>query len=264
MCDLLGISSRCPVTVEMSFAKLLERAKSVNPDGWGAVFYEENDAYVFREPRPASDSRLAGLLGQGGIVSRMMISHIRKATTGAISLRNTHPFIREVHGDLYSFAFNGDVPGIFDLDISLEKYLPIGDTDGELAFCWILEQLLSQSKSDSWKHTTQVLTSLGNQLARQGPANFLYSDSKRLYAYASRRRHPDGEYPPGLYYLSRRCAQDLDLQPCIGLKVQSPAKCEQEVALIASIPLSSEGWTPFKEGQLIVVEDGRITFSGQT
>ncbi len=114
VCDLLGISSRYPAMIELSFQKLMERTETVNSDGWGAVFYEKNDAYVFREPRPGSVSRLAGLLGHCGVESSLAISHIRKATGGAVELRNTHPFTREIHGRLHSFAFNGDVPEVFD------------------------------------------------------------------------------------------------------------------------------------------------------
>ena len=59
MCELLGLSARYPVTLEMSFQKLMQRAELSNPDGWGAVFYKQNDAYVFREPKPAINSALA-------------------------------------------------------------------------------------------------------------------------------------------------------------------------------------------------------------
>lgn len=132
MCELLGVSSLHPVTLEMSFQSLMHRARLANPDGWGAVFHEQNDAYVFREPRPANNSQLAKLLGQCGIESRLVLSHIRKATTGPIELRNTHPFTREIHGRLHSFAFNGDVPGVFNLGLTLGQFSPIGETDGEV------------------------------------------------------------------------------------------------------------------------------------
>ncbi len=120
MCELLGVSSLHPLTLEISFQKLIKRADQGNPDGWGAVFYEKNDAYVFREPRPASDSRLADLLGQCGVKSQLIISHIRRATTGAIELRNTHPFTREIQGRLHSFAFNGNLPDVYDLELLME------------------------------------------------------------------------------------------------------------------------------------------------
>ncbi len=153
MCELLGVSSLHPVTLEMSFQSLMHRARLANPDDWGAVFYEQNNAYVFREPRPANNSQLARLLGLCGIESQLVISHIRRATTGSIELRNTHPFMREFNGRMHSFAFNGNVPGIFDLCLASNRFLPIGDTDGELAFCRLLEH--SAMKRTNWTGSAQ-------------------------------------------------------------------------------------------------------------
>ena len=177
MCELLGLSAQYPVTLEMSFQKLMQRAELDNPHGWKAVFYEQNDAYLFREPRPASNSQLANLLAECGIESCLVISHIRKATTGPIELRNTHPFSREIQGRLHSFAFNGNVPGVFDLGLKLTRFLPIGVTDGEYTFCWLLEQLADRVDNIDWKFSASILKSFGEQLATMGPTNFLYSDS---------------------------------------------------------------------------------------
>jgi len=60
MCELLGLSARYPVTLEMSLQKLMQRESLSNPDGWGAVFYEKNDVYVFRRSH-ADDVHPPGL-----------------------------------------------------------------------------------------------------------------------------------------------------------------------------------------------------------
>ena len=258
MCELLGLSAQYPVTLEMSFQKLMQRAELSNPDGWGVVFYEQNDAYVFREPRPASNSRLANLLAQCGIESYLVLSHIRKATTGPVELRNTHPFMREFNGRMHSFAFNGNVLGVFDLGPASTRYFPIGETDAEFAFCRLLELLSSEAEKVDWKRSASILKSFGDQLATMGPANFLYSDSLYLYAYSSRRSHSDGIHPPGLHYNSRQCDQNQSSIPCVGLNVKSTLNRTQKLTLIASVPLSDETWIPFEENQLLVLEKGRI------
>ncbi len=258
MCELLGLSARYPVTLEMSLQKLMQRAELFNPDGWGAVFYEKNDAYVFREPEPANNSTLANFLAESGIASHLVLSHIRRATTGSIELRNTHPFMREFNGCMHSFAFNGNVPGVFDLGLELNRFSPIGETDAEVAFCWLLEQFNSEVDKLNLKRTVSILKSFGDQLAAMGPANFLYSDSLYLYAYSSRRSHADGMHPPGLHYISRQCDQEHNSLPCVGLNVKTTVDIVQELTLIASVPLSDETWTPFAENQLLVLEKGRI------
>ncbi len=103
-----------------------------------------------------------------------------------------------------------------------------------------------------------IVKSIGDQLATMGPANFLYADSQYLYAYASRRSHVEGIHPPGLHYHTRRCDQNHNSIPCIGLKVKSTVNTRQKLTLIASIPLSDEAWIPFAENQLLVLEKGRI------
>ena len=173
--------------LEISFQKLIGRADRGNPDGWGAVFYEKYDAYVFREPRPASDSRLASLLGQCGVESHLIISHIRRATTGSIELKNTHSFTREIQGRLHSFAFNGNVHDVFELELLMDRFSPIGETDGEFAFSWILEQLMIEAVDGNWKDTAAVLQSYGTQLVDMGPANFCIPT-----AYTFMPLHRDG------------------------------------------------------------------------
>lgn len=257
MCDLLGVSSRHPVAIEMSFRKLLERAKTVNPHGWGTVYYAGSDAYVFREPRPGSDSQLANILSHCGITSQLVISHIRKATSGEIALKNTHPFTREIDGKLHSFAFNGDIPSVFALHLETKRFQPIGNSDAEHAYCWLLNQLVKDKGKNDAQHKAQMLHAFGSQLSEMGPANFLYSDSHRLYAFASRRRHPDGEYPPGLYLLNRQCDQHTTSIPCVGLNIETSSSIPQEITLVASIPLSDEDWIPFQENELVILENGQ-------
>ena len=258
MCELLGLSAQYPVTLEMSFQKLMQRAELSNPDGWGAVFYDQTDAYVFREPRPASNSALANLLAKCGIESHLVLSHIRKATTGPVVLRNTHPFMREFNGRMHSFAFNGNVPGVFDLGLESNRFIPVGETDAEFAFCRLLEQFGSEADQVDWKRSVSILKSFGDQLATMGPTNFLYSDSRYLFAYSSRRCHADGVHPPGLHYITRRCGKKHNSVPCVGLDVKSTINTTQELTLIASVPLSDEAWIPFEENQLLVLEKGRI------
>ena len=259
MCDLLGVCSQQPVTIEMSFTKLMERARTANPDGWGAVFYRGPDAYIFREPRPGADSRLADNLAQCGVPSQLIISHIRKATQGEVSLRNTHPFCRELNGRLHSFAFNGDVPAIYDLPLPSDRFIPMGDSDAEYAYCYLLNLLTAADATDKPQQMSSILYEFGLQLSAMGPANFLYSDSRRLYAFASRRRYPNKEeYPPGMYLLSRHCEQLPAAIEHEGLRVQSTTLSPQEITLLSSVPLSDENWIPLPENQLLVIQDGRV------
>ncbi len=255
MCELLGVSSLQPVTLEMSLQTLISHANILNPDGWGIVFYEKNDGYVFREPRPAHTSQLTDLVANSDLESQLVVSHIRKATSGGVELQNTHPFTREVGGQLHSFAFNGDIPGIFDSNLARKCYQPIGTTDAEYAFCFLLEML---EHIECSVDAISVIKMFGDKLATLGPANFLYSDSQRLYAYSSYRLGHDGEHFPGLHVIKRQCEYNHEDYPIAGLKLSPTSKTEQQLVLIASVPLSDENWIPLAGCQLMVIERGCV------
>ena len=73
------------------------------------------------------------------IKSRAVVSHIRQANRGCVSLENTHPFTRELWGRVWTFAHNGQLKGVKDRMLTF--YEPVGTTDSEHAFCWLLQQL---------------------------------------------------------------------------------------------------------------------------
>jgi len=143
MCELFSISSRVPTSVTFSLERLARHGRNNGPhDGWGVAFYDGNDVSLFREPEPASESKLVQYIEQDSPPSPMIISHIRAATQGDRVLRNTHPFARELAGRQHVFAHNGDLRGIeSDPDFTPDRYHPVGDTDSELAFCILLNRL---------------------------------------------------------------------------------------------------------------------------
>jgi glutamine amidotransferase len=81
---------------------------------------------------------VADLIKRLPIQSKNVIAHIRKATQGEVMLENCHPFVR-MRGRYWVFAHNGDLKEFApELDGS---FLPVGTTDSERAFCYILQQM---------------------------------------------------------------------------------------------------------------------------
>jgi len=100
MCELLGMSANVPTDICFSFSGLIRRGGATGPhkDGWGITFYEGKGCRSFKDPQPSCDSKIAELVKQYPIKSKSVISHIRQANRGGVSLENTHPFIRELWG----------------------------------------------------------------------------------------------------------------------------------------------------------------------
>ena len=113
MCELLGMASLLPTTVSLSLGLLAQRGQPGLrlADGWGVGFHDGTDGVVVREPLGAASSPWLEPLRTRPPVARVVIAHIRHATQGEISLRNTQPFQRELGGRLHIFAHNGNLPG---------------------------------------------------------------------------------------------------------------------------------------------------------
>ncbi len=263
MCELLAISSRFPTRVTFSLEEFSRHGgqSGSNADGWGIAFYEDRAVQIYRETEPAAESEWMHFLCHHQHQSRCIISHIRKATQGELALRNTQPFSRKIGGATHVFCHNGNLDEI-RTRLGETRILPIGETDSEYAFCYLVEQLetLWRQGPPALDARVALLRQVFDRFAGMGPANILYSDGEYLYAYANRRTQSSGRLePPGMYYLCRDCECDREALPLAGLELNSEiGNQRQTVVLFASVPLSAESWQPLAEKQLIVASEGRI------
>ena len=250
MCQLLGMNCNTPTDVTFSFAGFAQRGGRTDhhADGWGIAFFEDRGVRQFIDPTAACDSPVAELIRRYPIKSRNVISHIRKATVGAVTLENCHPFVRELWGRYWVFAHNGDLK---DYAPRLHgQFRPVGSTDSEQAFCWLMQELAKAHASvPPVQELTATLRELVPQVARHGTFNMLLSNGEALWAHGSTklcyivRQHP---------FASARLA-DEDL----AVNFAEHTTPDARVAVVATTPLTcDEQWTPFAEGELKVFVDG--------
>jgi glutamine amidotransferase len=180
MCELFCLSSRLAAVISFSLAAFARRGgrEGRNVDGWGLAYYDGHDVRLYREPEPAGDSTWLRFVEQRRVASTLILSHIRHAMRGGISLANTQPFVRELAGRLHVFAHNGRLN---DIEIRYrgewDRFRPIGDTDSEIAFCILLERL-----SEMWRGPAEpplnarlaAVERFAADMRQLGPANFLY------------------------------------------------------------------------------------------
>lgn len=258
------MSSRYPTSVGFSLETLARRGGRDGPhkDGWGVAYFEDHDAFVLREPHPAAESGLVHFMETNGPPSNLVLSHIRLATQGEPALRNTQPFQRELGGRVHVFAHNGNLPSVRE-HCCLEsfRFTPVGETDSELAFCCLLERLETiwvngDGKLPSVDSRLEIVAGFAESLRPVGPFNFIYTDGDTLFAHSHRRKQGDGEArPPGLHLLARSCDEHgIDLSES-GIMM---APIAQELALVASVPLTDEPWEPVAEGDVIALKEGLV------
>ena len=257
VCELFSFSSLFPTRATFSLRTFAEHGgfTSDAADGWGLAFLEGRDARLYKEPAPAADSSWLHFIEERRIPTRLMISHIRRATRGAKTHANAQPFQRELGGRAHVFAHNGDLDGI-DTKFSgaARRFQPMGETDSERAFCILLERMAPlwvEGATPDLEERRAVFAEFASDMRALGPANFLYCDGDAMFAHGHRRTRSDGLIaPPGLWRLERCCETDRDAPD--GAK--GP---RQHIVLFASVPLSGEDWSPLEEGEIIVVKDGR-------
>jgi predicted glutamine amidotransferase len=266
MCELLGLSSNAPATVNFSLPKLAEHGAVAGTyaDGWGVGYYEGLDVRLFKEATAAADSDWVRFIANQDLRSLLVIAHTRRATRGTRSYANAQPFIRELAGHTHLFAHNGDLPGIFESNaFQPERFNPIGETDSERAFCVLLDRMALISKDRKAAPTLRdrflIVSSFAGELRALGPANFLYSDGDLLFAHGHRRKHSDtGRVEaPGLVLLQKQCQKDQQDFVTSGLSIRGGD--HQLVTLFASVALTNERWEPLAEGELVAVARGQIT-----
>jgi glutamine amidotransferase len=263
MCELFAMSSRNSVDVSFSLGILAEHGGTRAPhqDGWGIAYYEDHDVRIIRDTTSASASKWARFIEEQFLNSTIVIAHLRKATLGAIAIRNTQPFSRELAGRMHVFAHNGHLPAVKDpARFPLCSFHPVGDTDSEYAFCALLERLqplwLGGAGVPNVATRHGIIRGFAKELRQFGPANFLYCDSEVLFAHSDRRTQDDGSIrPPGLHRLHRQCSGKARLPEPVGVSI-GPAT--QDVVLIASVPLTDEQWEPLHEGEVIAIAGGRV------
>ena len=254
MCELLGMSANVPTDICFSFAGLMRRGGQTGPhrDGWGISFYQDKGCRSFHDPSPSAQSEIAQFIRGYSIKSRIVICHIRRANRGSVKLENTHPFIRELWGRNWSFAHNGQLRGIKKWPLSF--YRPVGTTDSEHAFCWMLDRLRARwAQMPSQAPLRHAVAELASDIAARGVFNMLLSDSRSLYCFGS----------TALAFLTRRApfgAATL-IDEDLTVDFSRVAGSTDIVTLIATKPLTrDERWSSIAKGTLAVFRDGGMVF----
>ncbi len=247
MCQLLGMNSSKPAALGFSFEGFAERGGRTgeHKDGWGIAFHGADGCTLLTDQLASIDSPLAASLKRAPVKATSVVAHIRKATRGRVASENTHPFMRRLWGQTWSFAHNGDLADAPPEPAGqLAPFSPVGDTDSEQAFCFLLNGL--QHRFARQPPPTQLyhaVATLAADIALGGSFNFLLSNGELLFAHCSTHLHyVVREYP---FTVARLI--DCD----ISINFSQHNHLDDRIAVIATQPLTSnEAWIAFSPGQL--------------
>jgi len=253
MCRLFGMTGGAE-PVNATFW-LLEAPDSLSvqsrrePDGTGlGVFEPDGEPVVHKWPIAAYEDREFAQEARD-VTSTTFVAHIRFASTGAVSARNTHPF--EQRGRL--FAHNGVVEGLDRLDAELGDHRALvgGDTDSERVFALITKHIEGADGD-----VTAGLVEACRWIAEELPLyalNVVLTTPDALWAL----RYPETHR---LFVLERaagghRGDRHLDAASAAGsVRVRSGHLASRSAVVIASEPMDEDpGWRLMAPGELVHV-----------
>ncbi len=264
MCRLFGMTAG-EAPVQATFW-LLDAPDSLvtqshrNVDGTGLGFFDpDGTPHIDKQPIAAFEDRQFAAEARE-IRSRTFVSHIRHATTGELTLVNTHPFCLKDR----LFAHNGVINDLPKLEQHLGDDLALvkGETDSERYFALITREI-DRHDGDVGAGIRAAVRWISEDLAVQS-INFVLITAADLWAL----RYPEHH---SLFVLER-CAggsgtdstEPLEQTSSHGTRVHSEHGRNNAVVVVASERMDDDpGWRELSSGELIHVDGSLVVTSEQ-
>lgn len=225
----------------------LERQSVRNPDGTGlGTFGRDGVARVEKQALAAFEDRRFAVEAKHR-ESTTFLAHVRHASTGARTVRNTHPFTK----DGRIFAHNGVIEDLPRLDEELGSYraMVLGDTDSERLFALITKHIDARGGD-----VTAGITGAVRWIADELPVfaiNLVLTTDTELWALRYPATHE-------LYVLERAAGTQLEHVGSGGtVRVRSGDLVEAPTVVVASERMDDDpGWRCLAPGELLHVDAG--------
>ena len=248
MCRLFGMSAgaeRARATFWLLGApdSLAEQSRR-EPDGTGLGWFDERGApHVHKQPIAAYADMEFGREARE-VSSSTFVAHVRFASTGALDVRNTHPFQQ----DARLFAHNGVIEDLPRFDAHLGDALTLvkGDTDSERLFALITHETAVRegdigagiAAACGWVAANLPLLAI----------NLILTTREDLWAL----RYPETHE---LHVLERAPGTALEHESVLGSRVHCEHGATRRLVVIASEPMDADpGWRAIESGELLHVD----------
>jgi predicted glutamine amidotransferase len=254
MCRLFGLTAGSePVTAKfwlLDAPDSLRKQSHREPDGTGLGWFDEDGRpRVDKQPLAAFEDREFARAARTAR-SPAFVGHVRFASTGALTVENTHPF--EQGGRL--FAHNGVLEGLPELESRLGPAMSLveGDTDSERWFALITTEI-ERCGGDV---EAGIITAL-EWVALSLPVlslNFVMIAASDLWALRYPATHE-------LHVLERPAGgsgpvdDPLDHHSSLGTRLHSEEAAERPTVVVATEVMDGDPvWRELASGELIHVD----------
>lgn len=226
--------------------------------GWGVAWYPDGDhsAALIKDPTTVQDNAMTHLLRDWPrFRSTVFVCHLRGAAR-RISQDDTHPFCHAYAGREWVLTHNGDLVQGFEEGLRLVsgQEEPLGRTDTERVLCWLIQQTRAAGVRKLSEIGWWRLLAWFEQINTLGTSNFVLSDGEFLIAYQDRQGsqplHWQRRSPPHAQVKLRNEEIELDLDNALDLN--------RTAVIVATHPLTEQGWSRLAPGGMIVVRRGAV------
>jgi predicted glutamine amidotransferase len=259
MCRLFGMSGG-PEPVRATFWLLqapnsLAQQSRREPDGAGiGTFDAGGRPVVDKQPLAAYEDRRFAEEARH-LESRTFVAHVRYASTGDLTLPNTHPY--EQDGRL--FAHNGVIGDLERLEAELgdARKLVHGDTDSERFFALITREIRRSPTGDVGAGITAAARWVAGHLPVLS-INCVLITASDVWAL----RYPDIH---DLFVLERQAGGGpLRHASTDRIRVRSEALCNRPAVVVATERMDDDpGWRRLRSGELLRVDGDLLVTSRQ-
>lgn len=260
MTQLIALSFDCETAPSIRLKAIDAVGQSLDSTyGWGFAWYPtaEQAAMVIKDPSAVSENALSSVLSRWErFSSTLFLAHLRGAAKRR-SQKDTHPFCRPWGGRDWLFTHNGDLKHRFRDALPLPPnpvFEPLGSTDSEYAFCWLLEKVRSVGARRIRDVEPNLFHSWLRQINEQGTANLLIADGLDLVAYSD-----SFGYRP--LWWTRRTPPDSTIlfeNEEVAMRLGSKIGESRTLIVISTSPLSDSGWSLIGDGGLLRVSRGGV------
>ena len=243
---------------------LQDQLYGTHPLGWGMAWYPNDNQAAMVKKDPAArgtDVEMESLDDWNNFRSTLFFCKAKGAARG-YTYNETQPFSRSFAGQDWLFMHNGDLDRqkLSELHMDKSRLLePLGNTDSELAFCYLLGKVMATDARTLSDVPNDILLNWFEQLDALGSADIVISDGVTLACFYGTRSERK------LYY-TRLSPPDYPHEfnaETMQMKLNDPRDTYRTALIISSSGFDAGSWLPMQPGQLIIARRGSIVWNSQ-
>ncbi len=258
--QILALNFDCMGSPSISFPAD-ESSKTVKTTGWGFGWYPNDDygASIVKDGMAKDSQTLLDTLKDGTSFRSTMFACKVKGIGRQYTQHDSQPFRRSYGGYDWLFLHNGQL----DSDALEELYShsdpsglfqPIGKTDSEMAFCFLLGKFLEASAKAMTDVEGDVLQSWLEQLDAVGSADFVISDGRSMLVYHGKNSKAN-LYTHRVLPSEKPPAFESDI---VSLDLETPRDSLRTVFMVTSFEFNDSPFDAMVPGGLAIIRRGAI------